>query len=56
MFIPAPPNTGLYFTLSGTVYLPGDTTDIGSDNANDRSGPGSSLIFTYVLQNMKGTC
>ena len=32
-YIPAPPNTGLYFTLNGTVYLPGDTipiTDIGS--------------------------
>ena len=45
--IPIPPSTGLYFTLSGTVYLPGDTiliTDIGSDNTNDRSDPGSSLV------------
>ena len=45
--IPEPPSTGLYFTLSGTVYLPGDTiliTDIGSDNTNSRSDPGSSLV------------
>ena len=25
IYIPEPFNTGLYFTLSGTVYLPGDT-------------------------------
>ena len=33
--------------LSGTVYLPGDTiliTDIGSENTDDRSDPGSSLV------------
>ena len=45
--IPEPPNTGLYFTLSGTVYLPGDTiliADIGSDNTTNRSDSGSSLV------------
>ena len=47
VYIPAPPNTGLYFTLSDTVYLPGDTiliTDIGSEDTDDRSDPGSSLV------------
>ena len=46
VYIPAPPNTGLYFTLNGTVYLPDDTiliTDIGNENTDDRSDPGSSL-------------
>ena len=44
--VPAPPSTGLYFTLSGTVYLLGDTiliTDIGSFNTDGSSDPGSSL-------------
>ena len=55
--VPAPPSTGLYFTLSGTVYLPGDTiliTDNGSDNTNDRSDPGSSLLC--VTTNVNTRC
>ena len=55
--IPAPPNTGLYFILNGTVYLPGDTifiTDIGSENTNDRSDPGSSLVC--VTTNVNAQC
>ena len=55
--IPAPPNTGLYFTLSGTVYLPGDTiliTDIGSENTNNRSDPGSTLVC--VTTNVNTHC
>ena len=42
----AAPSTGLYFTLNGVVYLPGDTvliTDIGVDVAADPN-PGSSLV------------
>ena len=45
--VPATPSTGLYFTLSGTVYLPDDTiltTDVGSFNTNVQSDPGSSLV------------
>ena len=56
-YIPTPPNTGLYFTLSGTVYLPGDTiliTDIGSENTNDRSDPGFSLVC--VTSNVIPNC
>ena len=51
--IPAPPSTGLYFTLSGTVYLPGDTiliNDIGSFNTGDN--PGSSLVCNTTNVNM----
>ena len=54
VYIPAPPNEGLYFTLSGTVYLPGDTiliTDIGSENTEDRSDPGSSLVCVTTSVN-----
>ena len=54
--IPAPPNTGLYFTLSGTVYLPGDTiliNDIGSSNAG-YSDPQSSLVC--VTTNVNTHC
>ena len=57
VYIPAPPNTGLYFTLSGTVYLPGDTiliTDIGSGNSNNKSDPGSSLVC--VTTNVNTQC
>ena len=54
--VPAPPSTGLYFTLSGTVYLPGDTiliTDIGSTNAGD-SDPRSSLVC--ITTNVNTQC
>ena len=37
----------VYFTLNGTVYLPGDTiliTDIGTENTSDMNDPGSSLV------------
>ena len=54
--VPAPPSTGLYFTLSGTVYLPGDTiliTDIEGTNAGD-SDPGSSLVC--VTTNVNTQC
>ena len=57
VYIPEPPNTGLYFTLNGTVYLPGDTiliTDIGSFNTNDKSDPGSSLVC--VTTNVNTHC
>ena len=57
IYIPEPFNTGLYFTLNGTVYLPGDTiliTDIGSENTNDRSDPGSSLVC--VTTNVNTQC
>ena len=50
-------NTGLYFTLNGTVYLPGDTiliTDIGSNTTNDRSDPQSSLVC--VTTNVNTEC
>ena len=54
--IPVPsPNTGLYFTLSGTVYLPNDTifiTNIGSEN--NRSDHGSSLVC--VTTNVNTQC
>ena len=56
-YVPAPPSTGLYFTLSGTVYLPGDTiliTDIGSFNTDDKSDPGSSLVC--VTTNVNTHC
>ena len=48
---------GLYFTLSGTVYLPNDTiliTAIGSENTDDRSDPGSSLVC--VTTNVNTHC
>ena len=52
------PNTELYFTLNGTVYQPGDNTifitDIGSENTNDRSDPGSSLVC--VTTNVNTHC
>ena len=54
VYIPAPPNTGLYFTLHGTVYLPGDTiliTDIGRGNSSD---PGFSLVC--VTTNVNTNC
>ena len=52
--IPAPPSTGLYFTLRGTVYLPGDTvliTDIERENTNDSSDPESSLACNTINVN-----
>ena len=55
--IPAPPSTGLYFTLKGTVYLPGDTiliTDIGSNTTGNRSDPQSSLVC--VTTNVNTNC
>ena len=57
VYIPAPSNTELYFTLNGTVYLPNDTiliTDIGSENTNNRSDPGSSLVC--VTTNVNTQC
>ena len=57
VYIPTPPYTELYFTLSGTMYLPGDTiliTDIGSINTNDESDPGSSLVC--VTTNVNTQC
>ena len=45
-----------YFTLNGTIYLPGDTiliTDIGSEN-NDNSDPGSALVC--VTTNVNTQC
>ena len=44
--IPTAPSTGLYFTLNGVVYLPGNTTlitGIGIDVPADPD-PGSSLV------------
>ena len=43
---PTAPSTGLYFTLNGVVYLPGDTvliTDIGI-GVRGNPDPGSSLV------------
>ena len=57
IYIPVAPNTGLYFTLSGTVYLPNDTiliTDIGSFNDDDSRDPGSSLVC--VTTNVNTRC
>ena len=54
VYIPEPPNTGLYFTLNGTVYLPNDTidiTNIGSEN--NRSDHGSSLVCVTTNVNMR---
>ena len=55
VYISAPSNTGLFFTLNGTVYLPGDTiliTNIGSENTNDRSDHGSSLVCNTTNVNI----
>ena len=57
VYIPAPPSTGLYFTLNGAVYLPGDTiliTDIGSNTTTNRSDPQSSLVC--VTTNVNTQC
>ena len=51
----APPSSGLYFTLGGTVYLPGDTvliTDIGVFAST--SDPGLSLVC--VTSNVNTLC
>ena len=55
--IPAHPNTGIYFTLNGTVYLPGDTvliTDIGSHTTDDIFGTRSSLLC--ITSNVNTGC
>ena len=49
------PSSGLYFTLNGTVYLPGDTvftTDIGV--VNSPTDPGRSLVC--VTSNVNTQC
>ena len=47
-YVPAVPSTGLYFTLDGTVYLPGDTvliSDIGAAGTGSlASEAGTSLV------------
>ena len=57
----APPSVGLYFTLSGTVYLPGDTipiTDVGDsyppDEQTNQVDPGPSLVC--VTSNVNTMC
>ena len=59
VYIPAPPNTGLYFTLSGTVYLPGDTiliTEVGKfiNSTQNTSNPETSLVC--VTTNVNTHC
>ena len=52
----AVPNSGLYFTLNGTVYHPGDTlliTDIGQSTSQP-ADPGSSLVC--VTENVNTQC
>ena len=52
----APPSTGLYFTLSNNVHLPGDTipmTDVG-DGFPGTSNPGPSLVC--VTSNVNRNC
>ncbi len=49
IFSLAPPSTGLYFNLSGTVYLPGATipiTDVGDGfpSTSNPPDPGPSLV------------
>ena len=47
----------IYFTLNGTIYLPGDTiliTDIGSENTSYPSDPGFSLVC--VTTNVNTNC
>ena len=55
---PPAPSTGLYFTLNGVVYLPGDTvliTDIGlSILVGDTFDPGSSLVC--ITTNINTNC
>ncbi len=53
-----PPSDGLYFTLSGIVYLPGDTipiTDVGDSylpgNGSNQVDPGQSLVCVTSLVN-----
>ena len=54
----AVPSSGLYFTLAGTVYLPGDTvliTDIGEfPDSIDPTDPGTSLVC--VTSNVNTEC
>ena len=55
---PPAPSTGLYFTLNGVVYLPGDTvliTNIGlSTLVDDTSDAGSSLVC--ITTNVNTNC
>ena len=56
----APPSTGLYFNLNGTIYLPGDTipiTDVGDSFLGDITNqvdPGPSLVC--VTSNVNNMC
>ncbi len=57
----APPSTGLYFNLSGTIYLPGDTipiTDVGDGflpgYSYNQVDPGPSLVC--VTSNVNTMC
>ncbi len=54
----SPPSDGLYFTLSGTVYLPGDTiliTDVGDSflpgSGVNQDDPGPSLVCVTSIVN-----
>ena len=54
--ITASPPTGLYFTLNGMIYLPGDSvviSDIGPQPV-ERSNPGSTLVC--VTTNINTAC
>ena len=51
------PDSGLYFTLNGTLYLPGESVffaDIGKfvSTSDDRSDPGTSLVCVTSNVNM----
>ena len=54
-FLHAVPSSGLYFTLAGTVYLPGDTvfiTDIGAQvSSSNPTDPGTSLVCVTSIVN-----
>ena len=57
MFILAPPSTGLYFMLGAKIYRPGDSvviTNIGEQEASNRSNPGSTLVC--VTTNVNTAC
>ncbi len=60
-FLASPPSDGLYFTLSGTVYLPGATipiTDVGDSylpgSGANQDDPGPSLVC--VTSNVNTMC
>ena len=56
-FLHVAPSSGLYFTLAGTIYLPGDTvliTEIGDfPPAPVPTDPGTSLVCVTSLVNME---